>query len=722
VSSLRATRQAVSRVNIGRAMEAQIRSTVAGGAQPLPSDAPAATREDHTATVLAALGGFAAIATNTALMLGVRRGLPNEPWLIALALAYGVLFICCSIGIEICVADALRRTLTQLLALVALLLLPIVFFGSTLWLFAAFAGLAAWIVLARDRLAALRAQPGLVVWLGAALCCVIAIGLYGVAGYQHRELQAHFLMPEYGHLGLLHKDPLTFVSFAAEIMNGQWPGPALDGVQPIFYHFGVPLVFASLGLATNTSLFHAYMAGQQVLFVPLVVFYAGLATSTLARCAGAPARLGALAAVLGIAAVLVVPNLSWPKVYYSESSSASALLAFMMLPLVAAWLSSNDLRAPLTARAFAIAVVAVASALFKFSTAITVGALAGYLILRQRLSERSSGVVTMVALVLAMVLFVVAWPTIFGRDFALQLWKYHRFFPDVRDEGIWALSILLVAFVLQQVCRALRCDLERPRLVWRALLITFPVAVVGAWLIGNIQDIYNSRYFFNNLVLLGLPLIALSSAALVNAGSLLIERRLPVLRAGTLPAIGILVVLTTVLAMEAGRAAPARAAATISTAIDMMCRRAMPESTCRADRPRAFHAAPAELVAAIESAIGPRILAALKQSSAGDAFFVPPGNEAYWRFALGGMRSYDNLNVLPAHFGKPMLLGLPPATYGLDVKLINATLLGRYGDSARSRPVSDRELCRHAREREIGRVLVFESLEQPDPVRLLDCR
>jgi hypothetical protein len=703
----------------GGAMEAHIQSAVAGSAQP-SSDAALGRVEDHTATLLAALGGFAAIAINTALMLGARRGLPNHPWLIVLALGYGALFIGCSVTIEICVTDALRRTLTQLLALVALLLLPIAVFGTTLWLFAAFAGLAAWIAIARGRLAAVRVQPRLIVWLGVALCCVVAIGLYGLAGFQHRELQAHFLMPEYARLGLLHKDPLTFVSFAAQIMNGRWPGAALDGMRPIFYHFGVPLIVASLARATESLPFHVYMAGQQVLFVPLVVFYASLAASALARCAGAPIPVRALSVVLGAAAVLVVPALNWPVVYYSEASSASAAFAFLMVPLAAAWLASAAGGARAIGPALAVIAAALASALFKLSIAMMIGALTCYLILRQRLSQRASDVTAMTALVLAVGLAAALGPAVFGRAFAFPLWAQDGdYFRLVLREAVWALSALAAIFVLERLCRALRCDLAPTRPVWHALLVMFPVAVAGTWLIANVHHLYDGRYLFNTLLLLTLPLIALGGAALVHAASLTLAH--PVAKGATLPVLAILLVLMTALGMQAGRAAPSRTVARIDAAIAALCGRAVPEAACRAHLPRAFRAAPAELAAALDGGLGPRILALPKRSPARDALFVPPGNEAYWRFVLGGDRPTENLNFLPAHFGLPMLLGLPPTAYGVDTEPINAVLFGRYDESARSRPLSDRELCQHAQERAIERVQVLESLE-PSEVRALDCR
>jgi hypothetical protein len=250
----------------------------------------------------------------------------------------------------------------------------------------------------------------------------------------------------------------------------------------------------------------------------------------------------------------------------------------------------------------------------------------------------------------------------------------------------------------------------------------FPVAVAGAWLVGNVEHVYVTRYFFNNLVLLTLPLIALRVATLLHVACQYFEDVLSAPSGITLAIVTILPVMLIAPAMEEGRAAPSHAATRISGAIEAMCRRAVPESTCRATMPRAFQPARADFVATLEAGPGPRILAALKQSPGGDGFFIPPGNDAYWRFVAGGNRPFESLNFLPPHFGLPVLLGLPPAAHGAEIQPIKDGVIGRYGEGQRSRALSDDELCRHARERNVTRITVFESLDSPNSRRLLDCR
>jgi hypothetical protein len=648
------------------------------------------------------------------LMLGVRRGLPVDIALITLLVAYAGLFVCLALAVEILIADPLRRTLVHPIAAVAPLLLAIVFFGSRLWLFAAFAGLAAWLVRARGRVKRLPVQPALVVWLGVVLCAVIAIGLYGIAGHQHGEMQAHFLMPEYGYLGLLHKDPLSFVTFAAEMMSGRWPGPALDGIPVSFYHYGAHAVFASLTLAAGSSPFDGYMAAQQLVFIPVAVFYAGLAASALARSVGASVRTNALSVAIASAAVLVVPTWGWLNVFQSQSSTMAVPLTFMMLPLAATWLGAPSGPPRAIGPTLWLVAITLACVPFKVSTAMTVASMAGYLILRQLLSKRLADAVVIVAFVVTVGLAIAVWPTVFGHPFVIQ-WTG----AEAEDEAVRAAYALAVALALLLACAAAGCELDPAREVWRMLLITCPVNLVWAWLIANEYHPYVSRYLPYGVLLLTLPLIGLALAALIDAGGRFAERRISVVRLLALPVVAVLVVVATWWGMEKGRAAPSRAVATISAAIGGMCRGVEPVSACRAAAPRAFARHSPDFVAALREGTGPRILATARQSPLPDAFFVPPANEVYWRFASGGNRPFENLTFLPAHFGVPMLLGLPPLGYGQNFQEIIDGLTWRYRENARSRSLSDNELCEHARRRNVARVAILES---PDAVRQLDCR
>ena len=64
-------------------------------------------------------------------------------------------------------------------------------------------------------------------------------------------------------------------------------------------------------------------------------------------------------------------------------------------------------------------------------------------------------------------------------------------------------------------------------------------------------------------------------------------------------------------------------------------------------------------------------------------------------------------------------MGLPPGCPNLGY--MRGYGHGDYGPEARSRKLSDENVCRHALEKEVTRVLVLDSLEDLDANRVLDC-
>ena len=104
------------------------------------------------------------------------------------------------------------------------------------------------------------------------------------------------------------------------------------------------------------------------------------------------------------------------------------------------------------------------------------------------------------------------------------------------------------------------------------------------------------------------------------------------------------------------------------------------------------------------------------------AVFVPPRNALFWSpdgTPPNTRRCLRRPFVLPALTGVPMLMGLPRGCPNFPY--LKGYGHGDYGPEARTRVLSDDALCRHAREREVTRVLVLESLERADENRTLDC-
>ncbi|MGY4334559.1 hypothetical protein ACVWWG_008976 [Bradyrhizobium sp. LB7.2] len=106
---------------------------------------------------------------------------------------------------------------------------------------------------------------------------------------------------------------------------------------------------------------------------------------------------------------------------------------------------------------------------------------------------------------------------------------------------------------------------------------------------------------------------------------------------------------------------------------------------------------------------------ALKKPDKDVAVFIPPENAAFW--SLSG-ECHEKHNLQVALTGQPSLFGAPPASYGCDPD-VYTTLFGRENNS---RSISDEDLCKHARQRDIKRVIIVAESKPSERNRVLDCQ
>jgi len=122
--------------------------------------------------------------------------------------------------------------------------------------------------------------------------------------------------------------------------------------------------------------------------------------------------------------------------------------------------------------------------------------------------------------------------------------------------------------------------------------------------------------------------------------------------------------------------------------------------------------------AALSNSTGSRLIAEIRRVAKPPrvdlAVFIPPENEAFWKFQAD---CRDKHNVQVSLSGEPSLLGVPPKQYGCPRDAYQTN----YGEHADSRPLADGELCAHARARNIREVLVLEDVRSSGRNRLLDC-
>ncbi|SME98775.1 hypothetical protein SAMN06265365_107204 [Tistlia consotensis] len=681
-------------------------------ARPLSALPPA----DRSSLGLAFLAGLAALAVNLGLLDLVRRGVEFELSLQLAGILYTLANMAGALAIAVRVGDPLRRLL--LLAgwfLFATAVFPSLgFLGPLGALPAAAIGLAAAVLSWRAGLPR-PVAPWAVALL---LVAVLGLGLLSVAGYQAVEQQTHFFLPEFARLGILHKDPLTFLSLAALIRNGSLPGAVLDGVQHVPYHFGVHYFFVGLAELTGVTTAKAFVVGQQLTAIPLLLFYAALATAELLRLRGEPAPL---ALPLAVGLVMALPGLVWLVAYYSESSTVSAPLLFLALPLVAAW-RPEAVQRPWTAVA-GVFLIALVSIVLKVTTALMLLQLAVYLLLSLFLRPSRAAAAFVGLGLLAVLLAAAVWPRLAGVPLTVDF-RQAPGFGALGNEIDWAASLVAAATLLHLLRRLVAGAGAGFAGAGRggglaALWLLFCAAPFGMVAIGNLQLVTNARYLFNDVILVSGLVMATDAAGLIAWA---LRGRSARLMQAAYAGLAVLLLGLFLATLEHGRMPPSEAVARTDALVERIC--AQPGVACPADSRFLTRRLSAESERTIAEATGGRLIEVARELVArgAQAFFVPPSAADVWDFLLHFKpRPIENLQFLPAMTGRPMLLGLPPAARGIPLTMVRGALLGDYGDANRSREINDAALCRHALERRIDTVGIIDRLTPSPRTRLLRC-
>jgi hypothetical protein len=122
---------------------------------------------------------------------------------------------------------------------------------------------------------------------------------------------------------------------------------------------------------------------------------------------------------------------------------------------------------------------------------------------------------------------------------------------------------------------------------------------------------------------------------------------------------------------------------------------------------------------ALASSVGAQVRQAVHDmagSPARDlAVFTPPTNTDFWTLHSVCLEKH---NVQVALTGQPSLFGGIPASY----ECARDAYVSAYGDGYQSRDgLTDAQLCAHAAERSIGRVLILAESRSGGQNRILDC-
>ena len=536
---------------------------------------------------------------------------------------------------------------------------------------------------------------------------LLLLGLCALAGTQFYEEQTHFLVPEFLRLGILHKDPMSFITFVATIKNGASPGSVMNGPEPFAYHFGTMYFVAALATLTKSSAALGEAAAHHLVFIPLIFFHLSQAVISTRT---ASERVS-LAVPFAVTLMFILTGANWPVIFYSESSAATVPALFLFLSFVHAWQTSNATQRARWTSLLVLAPLLAICLIVKLPTGFMLCAFASYLTVTLLAGSRAP---------LAVVLYLAACATVV--ILVLALAPRAPSLADLRtvliEAGIAGVMIILLTLLRrpQPFHSAVRRWFGSDP-VSRGFALWFIGAAAGGAIIASINFPYNARYLFNTLTIAAIPALSLALARRADCLAPLLSGRPVLSRLGQLAAIlGFLALL------ELTRLQPTAVSGRIAAANAMVC--AAVDRHCSQDRAILPKALPAEIPDLIQASLGTQLIAQAGHLAdrGAEAFFVPHDADPVWQFLLSGDRLSDNLQFLPAVFGRPMLFGLPPSSYGLDISLVNVSLPGTYDESDRSGPISDQDLCRHASSFDIEVVGVIAAPSATNRNRLIKCR
>lgn len=558
----------------------------------------------------------------------------------------------------------------------------------------------------RRALQLLRTQSAVQLIFCIAVGCVTGIYLFGTVQSLN---YAGLYSPEQSLMGTLNHDTTFHSAIAFLIQNFGVPSLGVDGIIPIRYHFGSHFWLAALGRMTLSDPVFSYGAGVPIILAPTLVAVLLLSAASIDRGRKTlPAYL-----LVGIALALFSDAIGWKSYYISESYTCALIGLLLLLPLLAL-VAGEVLLSP---RQLSVAsAIAVLSIPFLLVLKVSVGSLwtaaVGYVVLRRYGFSKRTMLTGFAASVIFLVVFRALSPSpndykTLSSSLIVPLFFFRLFGPVSLSSFAIPLFLLLSKTRLYGG-QGLRSSFSaKSDLMFEATMV---VMVLGAIppAIGIPQD-SAVWYFLNVSQWIAMPLLTarFAPATFPWPTRNVLLRAFPII----FIAAGLSLILLPAVYKQAspvlldanresgGRLLHGR------TPSKYFYQTLMSEHVLWGSDFRSTVAATsgAQLIQIVRHAI--------PQPDRNVAVFIPPENTAFWSRSTTCMEKY---NAQVSLTGQPSLLGEPP---GCDADAYTSD----YGTEFQSHSASDRDLCEHAKQRNIQRVLVVAESRPSARNHIINC-
>ena len=543
------------------------------------------------------------------------------------------------------------------------------------------------------------------------------VALYLLVVVQNENL-VNVFSPEQGLLGLLNHDTRFHTAIAYSIQNFGIPSLMVDGILPLKYHFGSHIWFAALGTLANSQPLWSYTVGVLIVAVP--VFVMSLLFAGLAFDRGRKSISNYL--IIGIGLLIISDCIGWYSYYISESYTFALIAMFLIFPLMGSLAENEESTVAQCIKYFLCIAFILVLASLKVSVGVLWAVFLSWVTVRRFgfVSVRTFGIFVLIAIVVlsSMRMFSPGSADyVYTNGSMFMPFYFIRLFPELKSFSsfLFPVILFLVAYPMhaRSINQILKAD-QKSILTQAVIVVTLIGAIpavigfpqdsavwyflnVGQWyaivmLIGyiSISDFYTIKSRLSDLTI-AVPLVLI----------LIFSSRLPDLVRPTFQSQLINLVKTA------------------SNQSDDFLRGRSAGDYIRSSLLKEHRFLGSEFTRAIENSTGKQIINAVHSQipfpQADLAVFFSPDSKYFWNFQAS---CRDKHNISSSLTGQPSLLGAPPLSYNCD----SDAYLTDYGSNIKSQKIQQNNLCVHALQRGISRVLVMGETLSNKSAYILECK
>jgi hypothetical protein len=543
------------------------------------------------------------------------------------------------------------------------------------------------------------------------------VALYLLVVVQNENL-VNVFSPEQGLLGLLNHDTRFHTAITYSIQNFGIPSLMVDGILPLKYHFGSHIWFAALGTLANSQPLWSYTAGVLIVAVP--VFVMSLLFAGLAFDRGRKSISNYL--IIGIGLLIISDCIGWNSYYISESYTFALIAMFLIFPLMSTLAENEESTVAQCIKYLLCITFIVILASLKVSVGILWAVFLSWVTLRRFgfMSVRTFGIIALIAIVFLFSLRMFSPSSadyVYTNGSMFMPFYFIRLFPELKSFSSFVFPVILFLVVYPANTRSaivtLKAD-QKSILTQAVIVVTFIGAIpatigfpqdsavwyflnVGQWyaivmLMGyiSISDFYAIKSRLSDLTI-AVPLVLI----------LIFSSRLPDLVRPTFQSQLINLVKTA------------------SNQSDDFLHGRSAGDYIRSSLLKEHRLLGREFTQAIEKSTGKQIINAVRSQVSFPqpdlAVFFSPDSKYFWNFQAS---CRDKHNISSSLTGQPSLLGAPPLSYNCD----SDAYLTDYGSNIKSQKIEKNNLCVHALQRGISRVLVMGETLNNKSAYILECK